>query len=173
MIGWACRQAALWGALALLGFAALHRLPAHLAANAVRPPAPRAASARPAGIPRRDVLVFPADPSGHILVDAEIDGAPVRLLLDTGASLLTLSLADARAAGISRSQLAFDQPVVTANGIARMALVRLREVRVGQLVLADVPAAVLENLRVSLFGMSLLRRLPGYQLRDGTLIIDW
>jgi aspartyl protease family protein len=173
MIGWACRQAALWGFFALLCFAALHRLPSYIAANEVRPPAPRAASAQPAGTSRRDVLVFPADASGHVIVDAEIDGAPVRLLLDTGASLLTLSLADARAAGISRGDLVFDRAVATANGIARMALVRLREVRVGQLALADVPAAVLENLRISLFGMSLLRRLPGYQLRDGKLIINW
>jgi aspartyl protease family protein len=170
MIGWACRQAALWGLLALLCFAALHRLPAYLAA---RDAGAAAAPARPRGVPRRDVLVFPADASGHVLVDAEIDGAPVRLLLDTGASLLTLSLADARAAGISRGDLAFDRPVATANGIARMALVRLREVRIGQLALADVPAGVLANLRVSLFGMSLLRRLPGYQIRDGRLIIDW
>ena len=173
MIGWACRQAALWGFLALLCFAALHRLPSYLAANAVRPPAPTADMARPAGLPLRDALAFPADASGHVIVDAEIDGAPVRLLLDTGASLLTLSLADARAAGISRGDLDFDRRVATANGIARMALVRLREVRIGQLSLTDVPAAVLENLRVSLFGMSLLRRLPRYQLRDGRLIIDW
>lgn len=169
MIGWAMRQALLWGALALLCVTALHRLPAYLA----RPAAPAAVAAKPVDPAHSDVLLFPADASGHIFVDAEINGAPVRLLLDTGATLLTLSLADARAAGIDTRELAFDRPAATANGIARMAPVTLREVRINQLSLDDVPAAVLTNLNVSLLGMSLLQRLPSYQLRDGKLIIGW
>lgn len=173
MIGWAWRQALLWGALAWVCFAALHRLPAYLAADVVKPSAPAADAATPADVVRRDTMVFPADPSGHIVVEAEINGTPVRLLLDTGASVLTLSRGDARAAGIEDGQLAFDRPVATANGIARMAPVTLREVRIGQLSLADVPAAVLPDLPVSLLGVSLLRRLPSYQIRDGKLIIGW
>ncbi|MGH7110519.1 MAG: retropepsin-like aspartic protease family protein [Stellaceae bacterium] len=173
MIGWAWRQAVLWGALAWVCFAALHHLPAYLAADAGKPPARVAAAATPADTRRRDAMVFPADASGHIVVAAEVDGAPVRLLLDTGASVLTLSLADARAAGIEEDQLVFDRPVATANGITRMAPVTLREVRIGQLSLADVAAAVLPDLRVSLLGMSLLRRLPSYQIRNGTLTIGW
>jgi aspartyl protease family protein len=169
VIGWAMRQVLVWGALALLCVAVLHRLPAHVA----RPAAPIAAAARPADAAPSDVLVFPADAHGHIAVDAEINGAPVRLLLDTGATLLTLSLADARAAGIDPGELVFDRAVTTANGIARMAPVTLREVRINQLSLDDVPAAVLENLHVSLLGMSLLQRLPSYQIRDGKLIIGW
>jgi aspartyl protease family protein len=174
VIGWAIRQVVLWGALALLGFAVLQRLPAYLASlHMTRPTMPAVAAAQPADTSRSDVLVFPADALGHVIVNAEINGAPVRLLLDTGATLLTLSLADARAAGIDTGELAFDRPVVTANGIARMALVTLREVRINQLVLADVPAAVIADLHVSLLGMSLLQRLPSYQLRNGKLIIGW
>ncbi len=169
MIGWAMRQVLLWGALALFCVAVLHRLPAYIA----RPAAPIAAVARPADTVPSDVLVFPADARGHVVVDAEINGAPVRLLLDTGATLLTLSLADAHAAGIDTGELVFDRAATTANGIARMAPVTLREVRINQLSLDDVPAAVLENLNVSLLGMSLLQRLPSYQIRDGKLIIGW
>lgn len=173
MIGWAWRQALLWGVLAWVCFAALHRLPADLAANAVKPPARAAVAATPTDAPRHDAMVFPADASGHVVVGAEINGAPVRLLLDTGASVLTLSPADARAAGIEENELDFDRPVATANGVARMAPVTLREVRIGQLSLADVPAAVLPDLPVSLLGVSLLRRLPSYQIRNGTLTIGW
>jgi predicted aspartyl protease len=36
-----------------------------------------------------------------------------------------------------------------------------------------VPAAVLENLNISLLGMSFLRRLQGYEMRDGKLTINW
>jgi aspartyl protease family protein len=174
VIGWAIRQALLWGALALLCFAVLHRLSADIAPVYIgEPAAPAAAATKPADARRSDALVFPADAFGHVVVDAEINGAPVRLLLDTGATLLTLSLADARAAGIDPGQLAFDRPVMTAGGIARMASITLREVRINQLVLDDVPAGVLENLRISLLGMSLLQRLPSYQIRDGELIIGW
>jgi aspartyl protease family protein len=169
VIGWALRQARIWVVLALLCVAALHRLTAYIA---TRQP-PIAAPSSAADIPRHDTLVFPADTSGHVFVDAEINGAPVRLLLDTGATLLTLSLADAHAAGIDRSELDFVRRVITANGVAHMAPVTLREVRIEQLSLADVPAAVLENLNISLLGMSLLQRLPSYQLRDGKLIIGW
>jgi len=54
-----------------------------------------------------------------------------------------------------------------------MAPVTLREIRIGQLSIYDVPAAVLENLNISLLGMSFLGRLQGYEMRDGKLTINW
>jgi len=76
------------------------------------------------------------------------------MLVDTGASLVTLTPADARAAGINPAGLVFSTHANTANGAVRMAPVTLREVRIGQLSIYDVPASVLENLNVSLLGMS-------------------
>jgi aspartyl protease family protein len=95
------------------------------------------------------------------------------MLVDTGASLVTLTPADARAAGISPAGLVFSGHVQTANGTARMAPVTLREIRIGQLSIYDVPAAVLENLNVSLLGMSFLGRLRGYEMREGKLTVSW
>jgi hypothetical protein len=77
------------------------------------------------------------------------------------------------AAGIDPASLAFSGHVQTANGAARMAPVNLREIRIGQLSIYDVPASVLEHLNVSLLGMSLLSRLQGYEMRDGKLTISW
>ena len=54
-----------------------------------------------------------------------------------------------------------------------MAPVTLREVRLDQFSVYDVPAAVLENLNVSLLGMSFLSRLQCYEVRDGKLTINW
>ena len=51
--------------------------------------------------------------------------------------------------------------------------INLRELRIGQLSIYDVPAAVLENLNVSLLGMSFLGRLQGYEMRDGKLTVSW
>ena len=106
-------------------------------------------------------------------LDAAVNGASVRMLVDTGASLVTLSPADARAAGIDPAGLVFSGYVNTANGTARMAPVTLREVRIDQLSIYDVPGAVLENLNASLLGMSFLSRLQGYEMRDGKLTISW
>src|SRR5947199_9951432 len=61
-----------------------------------------------------------------------------------------LTIDDARAAGIGRSELIFNQVTQTANGRVRFASAMLREVRVEQLSIENVPAAVIENLDQSL-----------------------
>ena len=81
--------------------------------------------------------------------------------------------ADARTAGITSGELVFNRRISTANGSARMAPVMLREVRIGQLSIYDVPASVLEHLNISLLGMSFLSRLQSYEMRDGKLTISW
>ena len=130
-------------------------------------------SAPRASAPPSNTIVYTANERGHVVLDAAINGAPVLMLVDTGASLVTLTPADARSAGINPASLAFSGHVQTANGTARMAPVTLREIRVGQLSIYDVPAAVLEHLNVSLLGMSFLSRLQGYEMRDGKLTITW
>jgi aspartyl protease family protein len=118
-------------------------------------------------------LVYRADPRGHVVLTAVANGAPVRFLIDTGASLVALTPDDARTAGIARSELVFNRVVQTANGQARAALVLLREIRIGELSVEKVQAAVIESLGQSVLGMSFLGRLKGLELRDGILTIDW
>ena len=120
-----------------------------------------------------NTLVYPANEQGHVVLEAAVNGAPMRLLVDTGARLVTLTPVDAHSAGIAPGELVFNHRVSTANGSARMAAVTLREIRIGQLSVYDVPAAVLENLNISLLGMSFLSQLPSYEMRDGKLTISW
>lgn len=118
-------------------------------------------------------LVYPADRLGHVALTAIVNGTPVRFLVDTGASRVTLTPEAARAAGIDSGQLVFNQRTMTANGVAREAPVTLREIRIEQLSIDDVPAAVNENLRISLLGMSFLKRLKSFEMREGSLTISW
>ena len=118
-------------------------------------------------------LVYRTDGRGHVALTAIVNGAPVRFLVDTGASRVTLTAEDARAAGIDPGRLVFDQRSQTANGLAREAPVTLREIRIDRLSIDNVSAAVNENLTVSLIGMSFLRRLKRFEMRDGLLIISW
>jgi aspartyl protease family protein len=175
MIGWALRWALLWFGVAVLSVAAInggHWLPS---LDKAKPNTARrfASPAEPPAAAAVNRLAYPIDSRGQVVLDAIVNGAPVRFLVDTGASLVTLTLADARAAGLSPRQLAFNERASTANGEVHMATVTLREIRLGQLAIADVPAAVIKNLDMSLLGMSFLSRLQSYEMRDGKLTITW
>jgi len=172
MIGWALRQLVIWGGVALLLFAVGHRL-------AAPPGAPEPAPAASTPTPEEargavsNSLVFHADPQGHVVLEASVNGAPVKFLVDTGATTVTLTLRDAAAAGLSGSDLVFSQRTMTANGVGRVAPVRLRELRIDQLVVDDVAAAVDEHLSISLLGQSFLTRLDGYEMRNGVLTLSY
>jgi aspartyl protease family protein len=175
VIGWALRWVLLCCGVVLLGVGLLDRGPALLPgiASPSRPEGQVARSATRVSAPPSNTIVYTANERGHVVFDAAVNGTPVRMLVDTGASLVTLTPADALAGGINPASLAFSGHVQTANGTARMAPVTLREIRIGQLSIYDVPAAVLEHLNVSLLGMSFLSRLQGYEMRDGKLTISW
>ena len=118
--------------------------------------------------------VVEAGSHGHFVIEAVVDGVPLTFLLDTGASEIILTLADARRLGYPPQRLEFSQRFRTANGEVRAAPVRLRELRVGQFSLYDLEASVNEApLAISLLGMSFLDRLNGYEVKDGRLILRW
>jgi clan AA aspartic protease (TIGR02281 family) len=118
-------------------------------------------------------LVYPADALGHIVLAANVNGAPVRFLVDNGATLVSLTPEDASAAGLKRSELTFDQTVQTGNGPAHAAFVQLRDIRIEQLDVDDVQAAVIDNLKQSVLGMSFLSRLKRVEMRGGMLTMSW
>ncbi len=116
---------------------------------------------------------YHADPRGQFMITAEANGASVRFLVDTGATLVVLTTKDARAAGIDLRDLVFNQVVHTGNGMAPAASVLLREIRVEKLSIRDIRAAVIEKADQSVLGMSFLSRLKSFQLRQGVLTLDW
>src|SRR6266851_2334403 len=118
-------------------------------------------------------LVYRADALGHIVITAKVNGAPVQFLVDTGATLVSLNSQDANAAGLKRSELRFDQTVHTGNGAVRAAFTQLREIRIEQLEIDHVPAAVIDSLKQSVLGMSFLSRLKGFEVHGGALTMSW
>lgn len=112
--------------------------------------------------------------SGHFELQAEVNGTPVRFLVDTGATFVMLSPADARRVGFPPERLTFDALVSTANGVASVARVNLQEIKAGQLTVRGVGALVGQRpMAVSLLGMNFLRRLDGYEVRNGRLVLRW
>ncbi len=130
------------------------------------------AALQPAPAPNENVYRRARD--GHFYVDADVNGARIRFLVDTGATYVALSPDDARSAGLRVFDSDYTAQTSTANGVTRVAPVTLRQVELDQLQLFDVRAVVLEKpMPVSLLGMSFLSRLQGYETRNDELILRW
>lgn len=109
---------------------------------------------------------------GHFWADGEVNGASVRFLVDTGATAVALTPADAQRLGIDLQSLHYGYSVVTAGGKARAASVKLASVSVAGARLEDVDALVIEKgLDASLLGMSYLGRLTSFQATRQALIL--
>lgn len=121
-----------------------------------------------------DRLVLEPSSNGHYFVIAEIRGEEVQFLIDTGASSVALTPEDAARIGFEPSSLEYTDAFQTANGIARFAPVVLDQVRLDGIEINDVRASVSQGqMGVSLLGMSFLKRLNGYQVENGNLILYW
>ena len=115
---------------------------------------------------------FTAEADGQFHVEATIGGTPLRFLVDTGATDVMLSPADARRLGYEPSTLSYSQHYQTANGTVRGAPVTIPEIAIGPIRLTDVAASVNEHeTEGSLLGMSFLGRLSGYQVSGSTLTL--
>ncbi|MBT5811953.1 MAG: TIGR02281 family clan AA aspartic protease [Rhodospirillaceae bacterium] len=115
---------------------------------------------------------FRAGGDGHFRLEALVNDAPVRFLLDTGASDIILDPADAVRLGFNLDQLDYSRRYRTANGVVKGAPVHLRSVRVGPIEVRDVRASVNgAPLGASLLGVSFLERLSGYSVENGTLTL--
>jgi len=110
---------------------------------------------------------------GNFPVVAQVNGASVAMLLDTGASSIVLTQEAAKAAGLPLEVLSYTVNVDTANGRARAAPVTLDSVAVGNIVERQVPALIAQpgQLRTNLLGMSFLNRLEGWEVRGDKLMM--
>jgi aspartyl protease family protein len=115
--------------------------------------------------PAREVVI-PAGLGGHFTTAGAINGKAVRFMVDTGATLVSLSVDDAARLGIDLRQ-ARRSVTQTANGPVAVQVVTLDRVRVGELELSNVGAAVLPvRMPLVLLGNSFLSRLQMQRNND-------
>lgn len=114
-----------------------------------------------------------ADSRGHFITAAEINGTSVRVLVDTGATVVALSYEDAQHAGLRPRSLDFNVPVSTANGIAMAARVKIERIEIDTIKVEDVEGMVAQEgaLEGTLLGMSFLSRLASFKVEDGILYL--
>ena len=111
--------------------------------------------------------------NGDFAVNAQVNGAAVAMVLDTGASSVVLTREDAKAAGLPLEILNYTTSVDTANGRTRAAPVTLDRIAIGSLVERSIEALVAQpgQLKVSLLGMSFLNRLQSWEVRGDRLLL--
>lgn len=119
------------------------------------------------------VTLEPSD-DGHFTATALINGRPVSVLIDTGASIVALSHEDAERVGVQVSPDDFTKRVQTANGIAKVAPILLESIKIGEITLYNIEAAVSEpgRLGTTLLGMTFIGRLSRAEMRGGVLILQ-
>ena len=111
--------------------------------------------------------------NGHYVVKAFINNQAVAVMVDTGASAVALSSADAERVGLHPNLLTFNVAVATANGAVKAARVKLDRVEIDGVRLDNVEALVLPQgaLNGSLLGMSFLSRLSSFKSEAGVLTL--
>jgi len=109
-------------------------------------------------------------PDGHFYAEAQVNGARLRLLVDTGASGLVLTRADAQRAGVAAGD--FTATGQGAGGTVRLMPTTLGRVAIGPLSADNVPAMVAEDrLPVSLMGQNFLARIGTVTIRGDEMVL--
>ena len=111
--------------------------------------------------------------TGEFRVGTEVNGVPIAMVLDTGASSVVLTHDAAKKAGLPLELLKYTVSVETANGHTLAAPVTLDRVAVGGIVEHQVPALIAQpgQLRLSLLGMSFLNRLQSWEVRGSSVLM--
>lgn len=117
-------------------------------------------------------IEVPLSRDGHYYMTIEVDGVPVRFVVDTGATDVVLSDEDAARIGILEDDLIFSGQARTANGIVRTARISVDEMRIGDITDRNVPVWVTEGeMDGSLLGMSYLRRFSRIEIAQNELVL--
>lgn len=109
--------------------------------------------------------------NGHFTTSATVNGQPIEMLVDTGATSVALSVDDARRLGLSVDPARFAVVGSGASGPVRGVGVTLADVAVDGKHVGPVDAVVLDGLDRSLLGQSYLRRLTQVEISGDTMTL--
>jgi len=112
--------------------------------------------------------------SGQFETTSLVNGVETVFLVDTGASAVVLPYEEAASFGLTDDDLNYVLQVSTANGTTFVAPVRLNAVKIGDIVVNDIRAAVSKpgELQTGLLGMTFLNRLEGYSVSGDVLTMQ-
>lgn len=164
-IGKTLKMAAAWVAIFALGFAIFSfrseftALGSRLKAEAIGTP-----------IQSGDELRIPMAEDGHFWVEASVNGQSAPFMIDSGASVTTISKSTADQAGIETSYRVAE--VGTANGSVVMHRARADQFQVGQIARADFPVLVNAHDDTNVLGMNFLSSLESWRVERNYLVLQ-
>ena len=123
---------------------------------------------------RSEVASLQRSRNGTYSFNTSVNGTPVQMMFDTGASAVALRAEDAEKIGINLSGLSYSLTFATANGQAQAAPVMLETLTVGGITRHRVPAVVGRPgaLSGSLLGQTFLSRLAGFRREGETIVLQ-
>lgn len=161
--GRALSMLAVWG-LIFLGVIAAHGLWSDIGRQVMPRQAVFGAGSR---------IEVPKAADGHYYLTLALNGTAVRFVIDTGASDMVLSAADARRVGIDPERLSYIGQAQTANGRVRTAPVKIDRVVLGGVEDRNVRATVTDGqMDGSLLGMSYLSRFASIEISGGRMVLN-
>jgi aspartyl protease family protein len=108
----------------------------------------------------------------HFYADADIDGTHIRMMVDSGASVVALTRRDAEAIGIDVDRLPIGGVARTAGGEVPMRTVMLDSIDIDGIEVRGVQAAVIDaDMGVSLLGQSYLSKLDAVNVEGDTMTL--
>ena len=111
---------------------------------------------------------------GHFYVEAQVNGVPVRFMIDTGASHTVLDPRDAERVGFRLGRLSYLERLRTANGVVRAAPATVSRLDFGPIGFTDV--RLLVNgvpIGTSLIGIETLQRFKSWRVADDRLTLEY
>jgi aspartyl protease family protein len=108
---------------------------------------------------------------GHFWLDAKLNGKEAHLMVDSGATVTTLSSETARRSGIVPSD-ALKTMVTTANGVVLMRRGRVERFAVGDIVREDFPVHLTDSDETDVVGMNFLSTLGGWAVEGDWLVLQ-
>jgi aspartyl protease family protein len=119
------------------------------------------------------IVINKRSDENHFIIAGYVNNQSTSFLLDTGASAVVLTHDTAQQLGLLANEDSYTQTVSTANGLTKVAPIRIEELRIGSIILQDVKASVARRgeLDENLLGMSFLSRLKGYAVEADQLTL--
>jgi aspartyl protease family protein len=113
---------------------------------------------------------IPMADDGHFWVDATVNGKPLRFVVDSGATVTTVSVGSAKAA---RIPIGTERTVIqTANGTTQAIKGYAGKLEIGSIERTDFPIDINENDDTNLLGMNFLSSLSSWKVEGNYLVLQ-
>ncbi len=117
------------------------------------------------------VIRLAREADGHFYIDTKVNGAPVRFLVDTGASMIALTVRDAQNAAIPVEPHNFQVIARGASGDVMGAPVQLGQFTLGGHTVTSVDAVVIDGGQQSLLGQDFLARFNSVEIHGDEMLL--